>query len=134
MILRFARPVFLLLGLFLFGCASAGPPAEEGPRVPVYEEGEETPCEYEVMHPIQVSISTTRLGNRDREEVRDRELGLAGAKIGADAVVFPDPGPLRIPFVVSRVGGARSAVHTPPPAPVEFKGLAVRWIPETCKG
>lgn len=131
MIMRVSNIGVLLSGLFMLGCASTGPPAEDGPVVPVYEEGEETPCEYEVMHPIRVSISTTRLGNRDREAVRDRELGLAGAKIGADAVVFPDPGPQKVPFIVGRRSTAGNQMSGT--APVEFQGLAVRWIPETCK-
>ena len=111
------------------GCASAGSPADEGPRVPVFDERGETPCEYEVMHSISASASSTRVGDREGGEARDRELGLAGAKIGADAVIVPYQGPKKIPFVV----GSRSGAPAYGPAQVKYEGWAVRWIPEPCK-
>jgi hypothetical protein len=62
--MRFAMSVLLLSGLVLAGCASAGPPEDEGPTVPVFDEDDEKPCEYEVMHSISASIGSTRMGNQ----------------------------------------------------------------------
>ena len=97
----------------------------------VYEADDEKPCEYQEMHPISVSVSASEVGGRSQAEARDRELGLAGARVGADAVIVPDLGPEKLPFLVG--SRSRAAGVIPPPTQTRFEGMAVRWIPETCK-
>jgi len=125
--------VFLPLALFLAGCASGGSAGEEQPAVPVYGPDEETPCEYEFLATVTAELSPLTSG-RMLEEEMIKELGKAGAKSGADAVILPagPGGGLRLPFTVERVGGSRNS-SMPTQGP-EVEGQAVRWIQETCKG
>jgi hypothetical protein len=74
-------------------------------------------------------VVETRLvfsGGRAYEVARENELGEAGARIGADAVILTDA-TLRFPFMLP--GDSRA----PQERDVRFEGLAVRWLPETCR-
>jgi hypothetical protein len=118
------NPIFL--GLLLVACASGGPGVEEDRSVPVYRADDETPCEYEFIETLRVEASVLPHRARDYEEVRARELGRAGAKIGADAVILADTRQW-VPF---RVEDAQNALA---PTPFWFEGDAVSWVPGTCK-
>jgi len=114
----------------LNGCASTGPATDDGPRVPVFRIGQETPCEYESMGRIAAEATMTSFSERDYELAMNRELGRAGSKIGADAVIAEDP-LARLPFAVGQV--RQHPAQPPPQRRVEFVGEAVRWIEGTCK-
>ena len=119
------RAVAPLLGaLVLSGCASAGPRNEDGPRVPVFQAGEETPCDYETIGPVSAQQRYTGTTDQDYRLAIQRELGRAGAEAGADAVIVEDY-VRRLPFATSQTEAPRS--------PLMFEGTAVRWIIETCK-
>ena len=114
----------------LNGCASTGPASNDGPSVPVFRIGQETPCEYESLGRIVAEATMTSFSERDYELAMNRELGRAGSKIGADAVIAEDP-IARLPFAVGQV-----RQHPPSPSlqrRVEFEGEAVRWIEGTCR-
>jgi hypothetical protein len=115
---------FFLVAPALIGCASPGLRVDEQPRAPVYRFGQETPCDYESIGPI--TAETTLYSGDDYEKTRVKALGEAAARMGADAVILPDPAPsVRLPFVVQ---GQLS-----PPRQVRFEGEAVRWVAGTCR-
>jgi hypothetical protein len=121
--MRYLIPTPILLGLLLAGCASAGRHADD--RVPVYRADLDTPCEYEFVASLRVEASVLPHKARDYERVRARELGRAGARAGADAVILPDTRQ-SLPFVVE------NASTTLVPKPFWFEGDAVSWISGTC--
>ena len=113
-----------LVSVAVIGCASSGPRVDQDSGVPVFRFGQETPCDYESIG--TVIAETTIYSGDDYRTVRVRALSDAGARMGADAVILPDPGlPARLPFVVQ---GQQSA-----PRQVKFEGEAVQWIEGTCK-
>jgi hypothetical protein len=116
-------PRVILLGLFLVGCASAGPAADEEPTVPVYGPNEKTPCEYEAIGPVRAEAWVGLQNARGYEEARAQELGRVGARIGADAVILPDTR-VQLPF---------SVPGAPTRTLLRFEGQAVTWIEGTCK-
>jgi hypothetical protein len=124
--MRRQSPKVILPVLLLVGCASAGPVADEEPTVPVYGPNEKTPCEYEAIGPVGAEAWVGLPGARGHEEARAQELGRAGARIGADAVILPDTR-VRLPFSVPGAGEA------PTRTLLRFEGQAVTWIEGTCK-
>jgi len=84
------------------------------------------------MGRVLAAATLTSFTEGEYERAWARELGRAGAKVGADAVIAEEP-VLRLPFNVARV---RTGERPSPPRPreVEFEGEAVRWIEGTCKG
>lgn len=119
-------PTLFLLGLLLAACATSRPAAEENQQVPVYRADEKTPCEYEIIETVRVETSVDPFKARDYEAVRDLELGRAGAKVGADAVILPDTR-LWLPFSVQAASNPIAAT------PFSFEGDAVSWIAGTCE-
>jgi len=121
------RAVGIGIPLFAFtlvGCASSAPQIEDLPRVPVYQVGEETPCEYEQLGRVVAEQRNTGTTDGAYRDAMQQALGRAGAKAGADAVIVRDF-VRRLPFAV------RGA--DPPRAPRMFEGISVRWIEEPCK-
>ena len=116
----------LILGAVIaaWGCASSPEDPNLAP-VPVYRESE-APCEYEVIDRVRVR-QPSRAPTFEEFVRRLRvDLGRAGARVGADAVIaaLPDP---------SNPGTARRReVSGAPPPPPMFTGEAVRFIPDTC--
>ncbi len=118
----------LIFGAVLaaWGCASTPGDPNLTP-VPVYRESE-APCEYEVIDRVRVQQPG---GTPTLEEFVRRlrvDLGRAGARVGADAVIAALPDPSNPGRARRReVSGAR-----PPPPPPMFTGEAVRFITDTC--
>ena len=117
----------LSLALVLTGCVSAGPRPDDLPRVPVYQIGEETPCDYELIRRVVAEQGNTGRSDQDFRLAMQRALGIAGAEAGADAVIVRDY-VRRLLFTTTRTGLPPS-----PSPPLMFEGEAVRWIEGTCK-
>lgn len=120
------RVPLVALAVFAFGCASAGG-GNDLPPVPVYAATDPLPCEYEVIQTVRGS-SSAQSSRAAFERIQADVLGRAGANIGADAVITPEP---------NEVGTQRRAVGragqpTPPPRVVRFEGEAIRFLPGTC--
>ena len=118
--------VFGLVLLVLCGCASGGGGGGDD-TVPVFLTPADVPCEYVVMDTIQerssVSVPSPSQG-RESARNRERVLGRAGARLGADAVVvIPFE---RLPFRVAVSRGESQMV------PVTYEGEAVRYSDPTC--
>ena len=57
-----AKVIGLVLTVAAFnGCASTGPASNDGPRVPVFRVGQDTPCDYESMGRIVAEGPEPRL-------------------------------------------------------------------------
>lgn len=122
------NPVILFFALPFFGCATGGPGEEEVVPVPVYAK-HDAPCEYEVIRRVE---ARGYVGDpRDFVEVRDRELGRVGARVGADAVILATgTGPVKLPFIVGDPEMARNR----PISSTTFYGEAVRFDTTNCRG
>ena len=116
------------LATFAFGCASVGG-GSELPPVPVYALTDELPCEYEVIETVRGSSSRRSTSPASYERIRADVLGQAGADIGADAVILPDPNEA-VGTVRRRVGRGDQLPAAPPL--LRFSGEAIRFIPDTC--
>ena len=123
------KPV--LFAFFLTGCASAGSGGEGDPRVPVYRADEETPCEYEFIGTVVAEVPAQVGSGPDFEAEREKKLGEAGAKKGADAVILSE---IRLPFAIGSVTTAGQFRAAPSQEPRRVEGKAVLWIEGTCRG
>jgi hypothetical protein len=135
------RASALSVGLFLAGCASSGgipsegAPADGAPAVatsvPVFDSAEDVPCAYEVIRTVRGESDASTGGSPDRyERERERVLGRAGARIGANAVLVEPVSEMR--GVQRRVVVSAPAGSPPPlpPAPnLQFEGEALRYLP-----
>jgi hypothetical protein len=81
------------------------------------------------MGRIVAETTVAGLSEREYQLAVVRQLGQAGAKAGADAVIVEDR-QFRLPLVVVQ-GNRMSSVS--PQRRVEFEGEAVGWIDGTCK-
>lgn len=123
---RVTARAFGLAGLLLGACVTSGQRGPEVQPVPVFVRGDNLPCEYEAIGPVEAVIRDFGTTEWSFNHARDEALGKAAAEMGADAVLVPDAraGGGEVPFVTVPDEQSRRGVRV--------EGMAIRWIAGTC--